>query len=112
MNAAARREEIMVVRFEELKEDSGRELRRMLSFLGRESIPESRVQQAVKASSFENMRRLEKEKGRKYGDVDQFMRKGESGGWQELFTERARDIFKANEGQQLIQLGYEDDFDW
>lgn len=112
MDAASQRDDILIVRFEDLKKDSAHELRRMLSFLGNKSIPESRIQQAAEASSFENMRRLEKERGRKYGDVDQFMRKGESGGWQELFTEEAKGIFKKKDGQELVRLGYERDFDW
>lgn len=110
--AAAENDDILVVRFENLKEDSARELRRMLSFVGKKSISQTRIRQAVEASSFENMRRLEKERGRKYGDVDQFMRKGEAGGWQRLFTDRARAIFKAKEGEQLVQLGYEENSDW
>lgn len=112
MNAADGNDDILIVRFEDLKDDSTHELRRMLSFLDRESIPESRIQQAAEASSFENMRRLEKERGRKYGDVDQFMRKGKAGGWQELFTENARDTFKGRDGRQLVRLGYEESSDW
>ncbi|MCS3678774.1 hypothetical protein GGP72_003052 [Salinibacter ruber] len=112
MNAAAESDDILVVRFEDLKEDSGRELRRMLSFIDQKSISEAHIRPAVEASSFENMRRLEEERGRKYGDVDQFMRKGEAGGWQKLFTDRARHTFKAKEGEQLVQLGYEEDPDW
>lgn len=112
MDAASEREDILIVRFEDLKEDSARELRRMLSFLGRESLPEPRIQQAAEASSFESMRRLEKERGRKYGDVEQFMRKGEEGGWQELFTDDARETFKNRDGRQLVRLGYEESSDW
>jgi hypothetical protein len=107
MNAAASEsEDVLVVRFEDLKENSVRELRRMLSFLGKESIAGERIQQAVKASSFENMRRLERERGRKHGRVEDFMRNGEAGGWEEMFTEEARNIFRRKEGDVLARLGY------
>lgn len=111
-SAAEGSEDILVVRFEDLKEDSARELRRMAAFLGVESISDSRIQRAVQASSFENMKRLEQERGRKYGDVDQFMRKGKAGSWKEVFTDVARDIFKTKEGEQLVRLGYEEESDW
>ena len=112
INATDGNDDILVVGFEDLKDDSARELRRMLSFLDRESIPESRIQQAAEASSFENMRRLEQERSRKYGDVDRFMRKGQVESWEELFTDRARDTFKRKEERVLIECRYEENENW
>ena len=115
MNAAKEKDNILVVRFEDLKEDSTRELKRMVEFLNPGEVQlfsNSRLQQAVEASSFENMKRLEQERGRKYGSVDQFMRKGKAGGWQEMFTDRAREIFKRKDGKALIECGYEENESW
>jgi hypothetical protein len=39
-------------------------------------------------------------------------RKGGPGLWQELFTDRDREIFKSSAGKVLIRLGYENDMDW
>jgi hypothetical protein len=111
MEAAAVRDDILIVRYEDLKENSTRELKRMLSFIDRDEIPECRIHCAAEASSFENMRRLEQERGRRFGQVEQFVRKGEAKGGNELFSERARDIFKRRDGNVLSDLGYEED-DW
>lgn len=106
LDAADSTDSIMVVRFEDLKEDSASELKRMLSFLGKESISEEQIHRAAKASSFENMRRLEREKGRRNEKVERFVRKGEAGDWQNLFTDVARNIFKNREGDILTRLNY------
>jgi hypothetical protein len=112
LEAANARDNVLVVRFEDLKEDSARELQRMVSFLGKDTISKSRIQCAVEASSFENMRRLEKERGRRYGNVERFMRKGKAGNWQKLFTNEARKVFNRKEGRMLFRLGYAEDYDW
>ena len=39
-------------------------------------------------------------------------RKGGPGLWQELFTDKDREIFKSSAGEVLIRLGYENDMDW
>jgi hypothetical protein len=39
-------------------------------------------------------------------------RKGKSGGWKDVFTKEHKDVFKKHAGELLIELGYEDDFDW
>ena len=40
------------------------------------------------------------------------MRKGVSGDWREVFTERDKRIFKEEAGELLVELGYEDDLGW
>lgn len=111
MKASDSRDNILVVRFEDLKEDSARELRRMISFIGKEPMSDARIQRATEASSFENMCRLEEEKGGVTKPV-RFMRKGKVGSWQELFTDEARDIFKRKEGETLLRFGYAEDHEW
>lgn len=39
-------------------------------------------------------------------------RKGGPGLWQELFTDRDREIFKSSAGVALVEFGYETDFEW
>ncbi|MEX2218058.1 MAG: sulfotransferase domain-containing protein [Phycisphaerales bacterium] len=55
---AQRRFPLLLVRYEDLKADSARELRRMVEFLGR-PVDEGRARQAAEASSFERMREAE-----------------------------------------------------
>jgi hypothetical protein len=40
------------------------------------------------------------------------LKKGKSGSWRNLFTQRDRAIFKEIAGELLIQWGYEDSLDW
>lgn len=39
-------------------------------------------------------------------------RKGQTGSWREEFSEEHKDVFKEVAGQLLIDLGYENDFNW
>lgn len=107
MDAASARDNILVVRFEDLKDDSVRELRRMLDFIGEAHISANCIGEAVEKSSFENMRRLEEQRGKKYGPNTRFVRKGKVGGDQDLFTREAREIIEQEEGDMLHHLGYE-----
>jgi hypothetical protein len=58
--------------------------------------------------------RFEKLTGRTPGQESSgsFMRKGISGDWREVFTERDKEIFKEEAGELLVELGYERDDDW
>lgn len=49
----------LLVRYEDLHQDSCRELRRMLDFIGLRQIPDEVLASAAEYASFENMRRLE-----------------------------------------------------
>jgi len=42
----------------------------------------------------------------------EFLRKGVVGDWKNYFTDKSKQWFKEEAGEQLIQYGYEDSFDW
>lgn len=46
-----------------------------------------------------------------FGGTDTF-RSGQIGEWKSHFTEQDKEMFKKNAGQLLIDLGYEQDFNW
>lgn len=46
-----------------------------------------------------------------FGDTITF-RKGQIGSWREVFTPFHKELFKAKMGQELIDLGYEQDYAW
>ena len=48
----------------------------------------------------------------KAGNLIEPLQKGKSGSWQDLFTQRDRDIFREIAGETLIYWGYEGDHDW
>ncbi len=51
--------ELLVVRYEDLRRDTGRELERLLAFLGVRDVSEATVREAVRFASFESMREME-----------------------------------------------------
>jgi hypothetical protein len=51
----------LLVRYEDLRLDASKELRRVLDFLGLEQINSSTIQEAVDYASFENMRKMEEQ---------------------------------------------------
>jgi len=51
----------LLVRYEDMKEDPRRELRRVLGFVDLSVIPDEIINQAVEYASFENMRKMEAE---------------------------------------------------
>ena len=96
------------VKYEDLLERPYEEVARLLGFLGADDGSET-VERCVEAASFERL-----SGGRKRGEEDpaSFFRKGVAGDWRSVFTERDRRVFKEAAGDLLIELGYEDDYDW
>lgn len=45
-------------------------------------------------------------------DSSSFFRKGIAGDWKNYFTERDKQIFKEEAGDLLVNLGYEEGYDW
>lgn len=105
--------EILVIRYEDLARNCLEQLRLMAGFIGLE-IEDEKLRCAVRASSFENMLRLELQRGRPYKDdgPETFLRKGQPGNWKELFGPEEKRLFKDREGQVLIELGYEENDNW
>jgi hypothetical protein len=85
----------LLVRYEDMKKNPQRELRKVLNFIGLEEISDEVLSEAVAYASFENMRKLE-EKGQfesgmlipaDKGDPDSYKtRKGKVGGYQEYLS--------------------------
>jgi hypothetical protein len=96
------------VRYEDLLERPEEEVGRLLRFLGADDASET-VQRCIEKASFESWT-----KGRERGHEEStaFLRKGVAGDWENVFTERDKEIFKEVAGDLLIKLGYEKDGDW
>ena len=103
----------LIVKYEDLIADCLKQLKRITNFLSLEPT-EDQIKLAMKKSSFDNMRRLELEKGRLYKDHGPkiFMRKGKTGDWKNFFAKNEKTVFKSREGQPLITLGYEFNDRW
>ena len=94
--------------YEAVREDPGRELKRIFRLIAPVNIDEAKLEACIAKFSFEKVT------GRKPGQEDtySFARKGIVGDWKNHFTREAREIFDHYAGQALIELGYEADHSW
>ncbi len=102
------REDVVHVRYEDLRHGTAGELRRIFARLtGGELSPEAA---ATIADEFS----FERQSGRKAGEEDKksFLRKGVVGDWCNRFSPEAREVFDRYAGEELISLGYERDHAW
>jgi estrone sulfotransferase len=99
---------MLLVRYEDLLSDILKQLKRIVGFIGLE-LTAKQLKIAIENSSFEKMRRIEVEKGRKFKDKgpNLFTRSGKAGEWKKYFGMEEKKIFKLREGRTLIKLGYE-----
>lgn len=99
---------LLETRYEALRENASRELRKLLQALSVHEVDEEAVADCVSRFSFQNVT------GRQPGQEDptDFCRKGVVGDWKEKFTQEAREVFDHHAGQALIDLGYEQDRAW
>lgn len=106
---------ILVVKYEDILSDCRKELNRLIKFIGLE-VTEEQIIDAIAASKFDNMRQLEKERGRPYKEEEKgpdiFMRQGKQGNWHDFFCIEEKRFFKSREGKILIKLGYEESDNW
>jgi hypothetical protein len=102
----------LLVRYEDLRQDTIRELRRMAVFLGA-SADTSALTQAVEKSSAERLRQLEKAehelwpgtKGKR-ADVP-FIGEAVAGGWKQRLPKSSATLIESTWGQLMNTLGYE-----
>ncbi|KAL1220270.1 Cytosolic sulfotransferase 12 [Cardamine amara subsp. amara] len=81
---------VLFVTYEELKKQTGVEIKRIAEFLGCGFIEEEEVRGIVKLCSFESLSNLEVNKEGKLPngmETKAFFRKGEIGGWRDTLTE-------------------------
>jgi tetratricopeptide (TPR) repeat protein len=98
-------------RFEIITVNALNEFRKIFKFLGifPEFLSNHLLENIIQAHSFDRL-----SKGRKPGEEDSgsHYRKGIHGDWVNYISGKNKDYFKGKYGQLLIDLGYEDDFDW
>ena len=102
--------EVLLVRYEDLKQDTVGELRRVADFLGLESSDE-RITSAVQASTLEKMKKQEeRSEGIKHREKDEkipVVRKGNVGDWRNHFSDSDIERFSEHAGGAMSRLGYE-----
>jgi Sulfotransferase domain len=99
---------LLVVKYEEMHEDTTRVLREVLEFSGLEYSDE-RIARAVEDSRFEKMREAEEKFGvqGKAGDENErFVRKGKRGSWRDEMNAEDVRILEEKYGETMRQVGY------
>jgi hypothetical protein len=106
------RKEFLMLRYEDMMQDTTRELARIAAFLGIEPDP-ARLQEAIRKSSAERMRELEKLESAKWvatknrrNDIP-FVRGAKSGGWRSSLPQSCVHQIEAAWGDLMSTLGYE-----
>lgn len=100
---------VLVIRFEDLRQDPPSALTRILNFLA-QSIDITSIESAVKDNTVEKMRekesRVRNTVFKIWGDKDRFVRSGAVGGWREALTgEQIRLVENASK-EALLAIGY------
>jgi hypothetical protein len=111
------RDTFLLLRYEDMKEDSPRELLKIARFLQKagfnniDASPE-KVAQAVQLSSPERMRELEKQEAGKYAQLKQtrqdkpFVRSAQAGGWKSALSRESVALIERDWGAIMKSLGY------
>ena len=102
------RKDAMHVRYEDLRQDTAGQLRRLVRRLTGERLSLEEATAIAEEFSFE------RQAGRQPGEENKrsFLRKGVVGDWRSHFSPEAREDFNRYAGDELIRLGYERDRAW
>lgn len=97
----------VIIRYEDMQSDPSECLKKALDFLNIER-DEGVIRSAVERSTFDSMQRLEKNKGFNLDMLRnvEFVRKGMSGTWKDLFDNKTMEIFKEYHGPGISSLNY------
>ncbi len=103
-----RLDDVVHVRYENLRRDTPGELRRVVRELTGKKLGQEEAAAIADEFSFE------RQSGRRSGEENKksFLRKGVVGDWRNQFSPEARETFDRHAGRELILLGYEKDREW
>jgi hypothetical protein len=99
---------LLLVKYEDLRRDTGREIGRILAFLGIQ-IEAEKVQHAIAQNTVSKMRSKEdasKSLPASSSEVGRFVRTGSVAGWQERFSQAQIDSVARSAAEALSRLGY------
>lgn len=96
-----------VVQYEKMVADPRKTFGRILHFLG-EPKDDGRLEHAINATKFENLARLEDERGFKESSrkAARFFRKGQPGEWREVLSQEQIKRIEADHGAMMTKVGY------
>jgi len=100
-------ERVLIVRFEDLKNDPEHELARMADYAGIEAT-DYELSQAVEACHISNLKALEENDrpSTRKEATNKFFRSGKTKQWKSVFSENDLKYFYSKSGEALSRLGY------
>lgn len=113
-NNTAHLQDLHVIRFEDLKQNTRGELDRALRFAGFGALSDTEIQDVIAFASIENMKKLEQKNPLKQYKAARTrkVREGKTGSYMDYFCDEDRDFFLRHVRQKLINTyGYDYD-DW
>jgi Sulfotransferase domain len=96
---------MLVVRFEDLRQDPAEGFKRMADFLGVNASPE-RIRRAIANNSLDKMKEKEQAEPQRASVKDRFVRSGSVQGWRSKLTPAQVQLFEQHAGSILQSLGY------
>jgi len=99
-------DQLLILRYEELRRDPEAGFTQMLHFAGLERDPEH-IRRAIANNSVEQMRAKELQSPRKASVRGQFIRAGKVKGWEGKFTQDQLDMIDYHAGDVMDRMGYE-----
>lgn len=98
---------VHLVRFEDMIADREKAFRQILPALGFRRIDEAAFGFAMEQTEFENLQRLEREKGFREAKRDKFFHTGRAGQWQDVLTSKQVERIETGHREQMTRVGYQ-----
>jgi hypothetical protein len=98
-------EQLLVLRFEDLRKDTFQTVVQIARFMG---LPpaEDRIRKAITDNTVDRMRAKEKETPQRASQRGRFIGSGSVGGWRNNLTSAQLELFRQHVSQPLLQMGY------
>jgi hypothetical protein len=96
---------LLVLKYEDLRQDPEATFKRMLDFAAMKREPEA-VRQAIANNSLEKMREKEIDSPRKASVRGRFVRTGQIQGWKGKLSDEQLRVIEAKAGEVLVRMGY------
>ncbi|MGK7952768.1 MAG: sulfotransferase domain-containing protein [Xenococcaceae cyanobacterium] len=102
----------LLIKYEDLLENTYKEVKKITDILWPNKFAEEKIKQAIENSSFKNMKKIEKEKGRPFKSKEEqeqsttFTRRGIQGDWRHFFSKEDEEYILNETGNLLSRLNY------
>jgi Sulfotransferase domain len=104
-SAPLTKEQLLVIRFENLRADTLKTITQIARFLGL-TPDEQRIRRAIAENTVERMKSKEKEAPQRASKRGQFIRSGSVGGWRANLNPVQTELFRERAGDVLTKIGY------